>query len=489
MTRIVIDFLRPKAEGRVKEEGHLEWQQTRRLIEGGSVIVASGFPVALWGGVAEVNVAPTGPSWCWGVTERVKSGAGPAVVRYVAVPDVEEIAYTDLIEVDPTTLLPSAEPEAAWWAYAEGMVISGQQAADAAATAVQVAAALPGQAAAAVSAEVVARVDPKVSIATDAASTAATKAGEAVVSAQTAADNANGFDIGIVTGLAAGATPTASITGTAPNRKLNLGIAQGGKGDPGGFTTGTVLGDVSLDTITTPGLYRQGTSAFCTTANKYPIAGSNGTGVLEVIQQGTIPANGILQRYTPVWGNASGKIMFERTLFSSSWTGWQAFTSTRTDQTAGRAIYQWDELNNREQLIYGDTGIRRATPTLVNNAFFDVSDSVRFMFISRTGKEVEVSGQLLATASFSTVSAVAIPTGFRPKSLVESTALQIRGSTALVRANAPAVSNALSVITVPGSPLGGVVAGDIINITARWLTDDPWPTTLPGTASGSIPNL
>lgn len=45
--------------------------------------------------------------------------------------------------------------------------------------------------------------------------------------------NANGFSIGTTTGLAAGATPTASITGTAPSRLLNLGIPAGATGPAG----------------------------------------------------------------------------------------------------------------------------------------------------------------------------------------------------------------------------------------------------------------
>lgn len=44
---------------------------------------------------------------------------------------------------------------------------------------------------------------------------------------------ANSLSIGTVTGLATGATPTASITGAAPSQTLNLGLPAGPKGDKG----------------------------------------------------------------------------------------------------------------------------------------------------------------------------------------------------------------------------------------------------------------
>ena len=75
-------------------------------------------PVRLVAGEALLRLAPTGAGWCWQIIERTPRGK----TRYVLVPDsVATLDYADLVDVDPTTLDPSAEPEAAWWAAIEGI--------------------------------------------------------------------------------------------------------------------------------------------------------------------------------------------------------------------------------------------------------------------------------------------------------------------------------------------------------------------------------
>ena len=70
-------------------------------------------PVRLVGGEALLHLAPTGAGWCWQIIERTPRGK----TRYVLVPDsVATLDYADLVDVDPLTLDPTAEPEAAWWA-------------------------------------------------------------------------------------------------------------------------------------------------------------------------------------------------------------------------------------------------------------------------------------------------------------------------------------------------------------------------------------
>ena len=70
-------------------------------------------PVRLVGGEALLHLAPTGAGWCWQIIERTPRGK----TRYVLVPDsVATLDYADLVDLDPTTLDPTAEPDAAWWA-------------------------------------------------------------------------------------------------------------------------------------------------------------------------------------------------------------------------------------------------------------------------------------------------------------------------------------------------------------------------------------
>ena len=75
-------------------------------------------PVRLVAGEATLHLAPTGADWCWQIIERTPRGK----TRYVLVPDsVATLDYADLVDVDPLTLEPTAEPEAAWWAAIETM--------------------------------------------------------------------------------------------------------------------------------------------------------------------------------------------------------------------------------------------------------------------------------------------------------------------------------------------------------------------------------
>ena len=82
------------------------------------LLLPASFTVRLVGGEALLHLAPTGAGWCWQIIERTPRGK----TRYVLVPDsVATLDYADLIDVDPTTLAASAEPEAAWWAIVESL--------------------------------------------------------------------------------------------------------------------------------------------------------------------------------------------------------------------------------------------------------------------------------------------------------------------------------------------------------------------------------
>lgn len=133
---------------------------------------------------------------------------------------------------------------------------------------------------------------------------------------------------------------------------------KGDKGDPGGWTT-TSLGDVDLNTVQTPGAYRQPTASFANTTNNYPV---NNSGILEVFNQNASNPLALVQRYTPVWGNQNGKIFYTRTLTGAAWSAWSAFPYQRVDATIGRVVYIWDPAQNKEQMIFGDTGWRKLSP-------------------------------------------------------------------------------------------------------------------------------
>ena len=99
--------------------GMIRFAPSKRRTAGADVILPAGFDAELVGGEVTVELAPTGPDWCWMVIEPTKRG----LIRYIIVPDVGDVVleYSSLPDVDPATLEPTAEPEAAWWAIAESL--------------------------------------------------------------------------------------------------------------------------------------------------------------------------------------------------------------------------------------------------------------------------------------------------------------------------------------------------------------------------------
>lgn len=92
--------------------GRLWFAKHGRELDGPEVVAADPwsdeFSVPVRGTLIEVTLA-TG---YWRIREQIDNGK----TRYVRVPDsASSIDYADLVDVDPETLDPLAEPEAAWW--------------------------------------------------------------------------------------------------------------------------------------------------------------------------------------------------------------------------------------------------------------------------------------------------------------------------------------------------------------------------------------
>lgn len=157
--------------------------------------------------------------------------------------------------------------------------------------------------------------------------------------------------------------------------------------------------------------------------------------------------------------------------------------SVRFDETAGRAIYRYDPINSREQLIYGDTGHRNiladsgwiAALTSAGVVDFNAGNLVR---LRRIGYECELFMALDKAASGSATMAASFPLGFRP--VGPFTALGANSGFVIVRAYHGGGTTGLNWNTT--------AAAAAASITFRYTTTDPWPTTLPGTAIGTIPN-
>ncbi|MGZ0067847.1 pyocin knob domain-containing protein [Microbacterium arborescens] len=241
-----------------------------------------------------------------------------------------------------------------------------------------------------------------------------------------------------------------------------------------GQFVGASIGTVDLNTITTPGIYRQSMGVETTLARNYPRTDAAGT--LEVLSDG--PTGGVVQRYIVRGGPdaVAARGFYIRRYQGGVWSPWRFFASQRVDQTAGRAIYTWDDLNGREQLIYGDTGWRDVSALLMNGA------GATTFLIRRIGFTVYArisSLQLPSTAVGDTV--LTLPIGF---GCIETYGL-LRESVA--------TGGGFGFALGGGIRLYANVSGGANNTTHRFtgvlqaITDQAWPTALPGTAVGSVP--
>lgn len=248
---------------------------------------------------------------------------------------------------------------------------------------------------------------------------------------------------------------------------------QGVKGDPGGIVLGTSTGTNNLNTITASGLYRQDNSANATLANNYPVVAP---GVLTVYER--VAGTSLVQNYQTITGTLSyeARVFYTRVLQGGVWSPWRAYASSRVDQTAGRVIYQWDDLNNREQLIYGDTGIRRVETDFKNGWTASIAS------LRRVGNVVTMGVYNINPTARTADIAYTVPTGFRPAAYGGNIAFPVSHTTA---------GTAFTQITSVGDmyPNVSAISANGYICVGNWTTADSWPTTLPGTAAGTIPNL
>ncbi|PNW10631.1 hypothetical protein C1632_02405 [Microbacterium testaceum] len=241
-----------------------------------------------------------------------------------------------------------------------------------------------------------------------------------------------------------------------------------------GQFAGASLGTADLDTVTTPGVYRQNNQGNSTLARNYPAAGT--LGVLTVIQAST--DSWMQQEYDPSGYAGQGRVVYRRVRAGGNWQPWRAFTAQRIDKTAGLAVYGWDDAAGREQLLYGDTGFRGVSDLAVNGW------SISICTIRRVGSVVTfgVFGAQPSGATADTV--LTIPGGFRPSSLYGGNTQHL------------VLSGSGQIVSVQFNTSGAMIAprdksaigqGAIALMT--WMTADTWPTTLPGTALGAVPNV
>lgn len=140
----------------------------------------------------------------------------------------------------------------------------------------------------------------------------------------------------------------------------------------------------------------------------------------------------------------------------------------RVSETAGRVVTVWDQINKRDQLIYGDTGERDVSSLLL--------DATGEVFLRRSGTAVTftLSG-VTPNADVGTYTLMNLPGGFRPSSA------SIKAWLA-PDANGSAAQKSTFVYRAGRVLIYSAEKTNQYRHTFTFHTDDPWPTTLPGTA-------
>lgn len=227
-----------------------------------------------------------------------------------------------------------------------------------------------------------------------------------------------------------------------------------------------------LDTITAPGVYACAATNAVAVSSGYPVDAPGIPGLLKVAPLGGFRE----QTFSLVGSNAaSGRSMWVRVWNASTWSPWREFDEQRVDRTAGLAIYSRDHAQNREQLVYGDTGWRdlRDTNGALQNGWVASAALVR-----RTGYTVEWQLNGLSSAGSTTDIAYALGAGWRPRMNQSWTVRRADGSFSF----APIDTGGRLFRTVNFNTQASA------EFTLMYSTTDAWPTSLPGTPVGTIPN-
>ncbi|ASR83735.1 minor tail protein [Arthrobacter phage Nubia] len=539
MTIVNFGLRHPGAAGRVQATGRVAWIPTERKIDGSLVVLPSRVSVTLTP-EASAEIEP-------GVYLFHEEAVG-GISAYRIVPNAIEVEYASLVAVDPTTLDPEAQPEAAWYAFVESLNASnadmlasalsaqhsaelaqlsatGSQTSAAASAQLSAGSALDSQASANASANSATQAgtarDGAVSAqasaagyasaasgyageAQDSADEAAVQAGLALTRAGTATDKAAeataavlGFGIGTVSTVGPSVPASATVTGPVGNRVLNLTLPRGAtpvfsvletttgpetpgatgmpgqKGDtgaPGGFVASSGLASTDLNTVLTAGLYTQSTAANGTLALNYPVDIVAGQ---LLVTRDTV-GNFTTQIFYPYNGAYSGKVFWWRR-YNAAWSAWAAVGATRTDQTAGRAMYAWDNVNNRDQLIYGNTGFRDISALLAGGT--------GTLHLQREGNTVHLHGRSITGAD----------TNLGIRMALNASQIQGHYPAATIRGVGHAFDNTWKIIEMLSNGELRIYSSDAVqsslNFTLSWNTVSPWPTSLVGTAVNTIPNL
>ncbi|AZS11109.1 hypothetical protein SEA_WAWA_2 [Arthrobacter phage Wawa] len=271
------------------------------------------------------------------------------------------------------------------------------------------------------------------------------------------------------------------IDNTDPlNPKFEFYFPRGSKGEPGGFNLGTALdnavdtgtGRYNLNDVMTSGIYRMTATNDNLLIRNFPR--NYDTGILEVFER--VPGQTLIQVWHSI--NINSRITFERS-YVNGWQPWQMYSSTRVSQAAGRAFYQWNDVALQEQLIYGDTGWRDMSSLLVNGWTLGTGGALQ---VRRVGYQVYWRAYNLNGSAATSSVFVMIPAGFGYETY--NNRLPTTDGTSVTSV---LVNNTTGIGANVAVPIATAFASNFSNW--NYPTVQVWPASLPGSASGGIPNI
>lgn len=128
MTQVTIDLRKIADGGYDGVDGSVKIALLRREPRTGYILVQSSFVLPLSDGIAVVDLPPSSSDNAYSIKEQVLNG----IERIVQIPNVGEIGYEELLDVDPASLIPSVSALAAWDATLSAVNAAAQGAANSA---------------------------------------------------------------------------------------------------------------------------------------------------------------------------------------------------------------------------------------------------------------------------------------------------------------------------------------------------------------------
>lgn len=141
------------------------------------------------------------------------------------------------------------------------------------------------------------------------------------------------------------------------------------------------------------------------------------------------------------------------------------FGGVRIDETAGRTVKAWDYQNQREQIIYGYTGVRDISALVTGLA--------GQVLLSRDGNNVTLEFNNVSPTSTGVVDFIHLPQGFRIG----------RTTYRWLQAQVGGMSRSFQLYASGNSRINTADPSDSYRQSFTFPTLDPWPTSLPGVAA------